>query len=116
MYLLFNSANQLFIAIMYGTVTLTAPTSVVDNLAATPGIRTVQPSWLPPSDTDPNTIIENNYNLTCIPQIADLATIKMNYSQSGMHRVVGFQPATEYNSLQQCWIWTIRYDHCSYYG
>ena len=96
MYSFFNSANQLFIAIVYGTVTLTAPISVIDNLAATPGIRTIQLSWFPPSDSDPNTIIEN-YNVTCIPQVADLATIKMNYSQPGMHRIVGFQPATEYN-------------------
>ena len=81
---------------MVHAVTLTAPTSVVDNLAATPGIRTVKLSWLPPSLYDPNTIIEN-YNLTCTPQVADLANIKMNYSQPGMHRVVGFHPATEYN-------------------
>ena len=96
MYLIFNAVNQLFIATVYGTVTLTAPTSVVDNLAAIPGTRTIRLSWLPPSDNDPNTIIEN-YNLTCTPRVADLATIKMNYSQPGMHKIVGFHPATEYN-------------------
>ena len=78
------------------TVTVTAPTSVVDNLIAIPGVRSVQLSWLPPSDTDPNAIVDN-YNLICIPQITDFVTIKMSYSRPGIHRVVGFHPATEYN-------------------
>lgn len=81
---------------MYGIVTVTAPTSAVDNLTTIPGIRSVQLSWLPPSDTDPAAIVES-YNLTCIPQIADFVTIRRSYSQPGMHTIVGFSPATEYN-------------------
>ena len=81
---------------MYGIVTVTAPTYAVNNLTAVPGIRSVQLSWLPPSDTDPTTIVES-YNLTCIPQIADFVTMRMNYLQPGIHTIVGFSPATEYN-------------------
>lgn len=49
---------------IYCTVTVTAPSSAVENLTAIPTIRSVQFSWLPPSYMKPAAIVENYY-ITC---------------------------------------------------